>query len=267
MRQRLNFEQKSSQNENHPSQGWLQPKSIDQDSKTDDEMDTPGLYKGPGLSRNLEGSVKIPFTDYSHLKPDPSDFIRERIQQQFSTPPIQAKLSNGETDNKEPTLNSNLADKSDGSAKLPFQDYSHLKPDPSDFIRERIQQQLSTPPIQAKLSKGETNNQSEQDTEIVQPKRENTESIGTQTEISPNQTGLPDHLKAGVENLSGYSLDDVKVHYNSPKPAQLQALAYTQGTDIHVASGQEKHLPHEAWHVVQQKQGRVKPTMQMKNGY
>jgi hypothetical protein len=58
-------------------------------------------------------------------------------------------------------------------------------------------------------------------------------------------------------------MDDVRVHYNSPKPAQLQALAYTQGTDIHVAPGQEKHLPHEAWHVVQQKQGRVQPTMQL----
>jgi hypothetical protein len=79
-----------------------------------------------------------------------------------------------------------------------------------------------------------------------------------------NKTGLPDNLKSGVENLSGHSMDDVKVHYNSPKPAQLQAHAYAQGTDIHVASGQEKHLPHEAWHVVQQKQGRVKPTMQMK---
>jgi hypothetical protein len=57
-------------------------------------------------------------------------------------------------------------------------------------------------------------------------------------------------------------MNDVKVHYNSAKPAQLQALAYTQGTDIHVGPGQERHLPHEAWHVVQQKQGRVKPTMQ-----
>jgi hypothetical protein len=79
-----------------------------------------------------------------------------------------------------------------------------------------------------------------------------------------NKTGLPDSLKTGIENLSGYSMDDVKVHYNSHKPAQLQAHAYTQGTDIHVGSGQERHLPHEAWHVVQQKQGRVKPTMQMK---
>jgi Domain of unknown function (DUF4157) len=79
-----------------------------------------------------------------------------------------------------------------------------------------------------------------------------------------NNTGLPDHLKSGIENLSGHSMDNVKVHYNSSKPAQLQAHAYAQGTDIHIASGQEKHLPHEAWHVVQQKQGRVKPTLQMK---
>lgn len=79
-----------------------------------------------------------------------------------------------------------------------------------------------------------------------------------------NNTGLPDQLKSGIEQLSGLSADDVKVHYNSDRPAQLQALAYAQGTDIHIAPGQEKHLPHEAWHVVQQKQGRVQPTLQMK---
>ena len=90
-------------------------------------------------------------------------------------------------------------------------------------------------------------------------------SDNTKTPIQrKNNTGLPDNLKAGIENLSGYSMDDVKVHYNSSKPAQLQAHAYAKGTDIHLASGQEKHLPHEAWHVVQQKQGRVKPTMQFK---
>nr|WP_294860605.1 DUF4157 domain-containing protein [uncultured Fluviicola sp.] len=78
-----------------------------------------------------------------------------------------------------------------------------------------------------------------------------------------NNTGLPNQLKSGVESLSGMSMDHVKVHYNSSKPAQMQAHAYAQGTDIHVASGQEKHLPHEAWHVVQQAQGRVKPTVQL----
>lgn len=84
-------------------------------------------------------------------------------------------------------------------------------------------------------------------------------------QTQPNNTGLPDNLKSGIENLSGFDMNDVKVHYNSDKPSQLQAHAFAQGTDIHIASGQEKHLPHEAWHVVQQKQGRVQPTMQMKS--
>jgi hypothetical protein len=79
-----------------------------------------------------------------------------------------------------------------------------------------------------------------------------------------NHTGLPDSLKAGIETLSGLSLDAVHVHYNSTKPRRLEALAYTQGTDIYVGPGQEKHLPHEAWHVVQQAQGRVRPTIQAK---
>ncbi|HEY1050364.1 MAG TPA: DUF4157 domain-containing protein [Prosthecobacter sp.] len=83
---------------------------------------------------------------------------------------------------------------------------------------------------------------------------------------APNHTGLPDQLKAGVEALSGISLDHVRVHRNSAKPAQLQAHAYAQGSNIHLAPGQEKHLPHEAWHIVQQAQGRVKPTLQMKGG-
>lgn len=102
--------------------------------------------------------------------------------------------------------------------------------------------------------------------ELIQGKFRSVPATGEeplQREEKPNRTGLPDHLKTGIENLSGYSMDDVKVHYNSDKPAQLHALAYAQGTDIHVAPGQEKHLPHEAWHVVQQKQGRVQPTMQM----
>ncbi|WP_433693186.1 eCIS core domain-containing protein [Herbaspirillum seropedicae] len=78
-----------------------------------------------------------------------------------------------------------------------------------------------------------------------------------------NKTGLPDGLKSGVESLSGMSMDHVRVHYNSPQPEQLNAHAYAQGSDIHVAPGQEQHLPHEAWHVVQQAQGRVRPTTQL----
>jgi uncharacterized protein (DUF736 family) len=79
-----------------------------------------------------------------------------------------------------------------------------------------------------------------------------------------NNTGMPDNLKAGVESLSGIDMSDVRVHYNSDKPAEVGALAYTQGSDIHVAPGQEKHLPHEVWHVVQQARDRVRPTIRLK---
>jgi hypothetical protein len=78
--------------------------------------------------------------------------------------------------------------------------------------------------------------------------------------------GLPPRLKAGIESLSGISMDHVKVHYNSAKPAQMDARAYAQGNEIHVGSGQERHLPHEAWHVVQQARGQVRATMQLKGG-
>jgi hypothetical protein len=48
----------------------------------------------------------------------------------------------------------------------------------------------------------------------------------------------------------------------NPSNPLLSSLAFSQGRDVHVGPGQAQHLPHEAWHVVQQQQGRVQPTMQ-----
>lgn len=106
--------------------------------------------------------------------------------------------------------------------------------------------------------------QRQEDPVETQSESETPIQIEAQDSHEPNNTGLPDQLKSGIESLSGMAMDHVKVHYNSSQPAQLNALAYAQGSDIHVGPGQEQHLPHEAWHVVQQAQGRVKPTMQMK---
>ena len=77
-------------------------------------------------------------------------------------------------------------------------------------------------------------------------------------------TGLPIRLRARLEILSGLDLSGVRVYPNSSKPAQINALAYTQGKHIYLGPGQEKYLSHEGWHVVQQSQGRVKQTMQAK---
>jgi hypothetical protein len=78
--------------------------------------------------------------------------------------------------------------------------------------------------------------------------------------------GLPNTLKSGIESLSGMDMSDVRVHRNSSDASKVNALAYAQGNDIHLGPGQEKHLPHEAWHVVQQRQGRVQPTGTVPDG-
>lgn len=75
--------------------------------------------------------------------------------------------------------------------------------------------------------------------------------------------GLPNQLKTGVENTSGMRMDNVKVHYNSSKPATVQAHASTQDKNIHLAPGQKSHLSHELGHVVQQMNGRVQSTTQI----
>ena len=75
--------------------------------------------------------------------------------------------------------------------------------------------------------------------------------------------GLPATLRAGIEALSGLDMSGVRVHRSSSKPAQVNAAAYAQGNDIHLGSGQDRHLAHEAWHIVQQRQGRVTPTLKV----
>lgn len=76
----------------------------------------------------------------------------------------------------------------------------------------------------------------------------------------PDITGIPESMKERAEARSGFSFDDVQVHFNSDQPAQFQALAYTRGNQVYIGPGQERYLGHELGHVVQQKQGRVAAT-------
>jgi len=132
-------------------------------------------------------------------------------------------------------------------------------------LQEKESKSLRSPLIQKK-GKGGTVTQRVSKTPLMRIRYKRQKAIfgNSILQKKSNNTGLPDNLKSGIESLSGHSMDDVNVHYNSSKPAQLNAHAFAQGTDIHLASGAEQHLPHEAWHVVQQKQGRVQPTRQMK---
>ena len=113
---------------------------------------------------------------------------------------------------------------------------------------------------------------SKADAEAAENKEDNTQlkskpSNNSNGSIIQKKNGspLPSNLKSGVEKLSGQDMSDVNVNYNSKNPEKLGAHAYAQGSNIDVAPGQEKHLPHEAWHVAQQKEGRVSPTKQLKS--
>jgi hypothetical protein len=82
---------------------------------------------------------------------------------------------------------------------------------------------------------------------------------------SPGSSGggaspLPSSLRQGLEGLSGFDLSGVRVHADDPAPGRVNALAYAEGENIRLAPGQEQHLAHEGWHVVQQMQGRVRAT-------
>lgn len=74
---------------------------------------------------------------------------------------------------------------------------------------------------------------------------------------TPEARGIPRLLRQLMETKTTMSLDDVVVHYQSQKPKEIGALAYTLGSDIYLGPGQQRHLAHEIGHVVQQKAGIV----------
>jgi len=85
---------------------------------------------------------------------------------------------------------------------------------------------------------------------------------------SAGASGIPESVQTRMEGVLNTGLSGVNVHPNSGKATEVGALAYTQGTDIHVAPGHynpgtsegKKLLGHELTHVAQQMEGRVQPT-------
>ena len=132
---------------------------------------------------------------------------------------------------------------------------------PENRAKKEAKKSVATQEASAQNQVGIASNKSVEKLNSLQEKSNNlVEKSGLhslQQKANKNNTGLPDNLKFGVESLSGMSMDDVKVHYNSSSPDKLNASAYAEGSNIYVGKGQEKHIAHEAWHVVQQKQNRV----------
>jgi hypothetical protein len=86
-------------------------------------------------------------------------------------------------------------------------------------------------------------------------------------DINSSQS-LSEDTRASMENALSADFSNVNIHANSQQATNVGALAYTQGNDVHFAPGQyqpnsqsgKELLGHELTHVVQQREGRVKPT-------
>lgn len=59
-------------------------------------------------------------------------------------------------------------------------------------------------------------------------------------------------------------LSDVRIHRNNSEPDRLKAHVFTRGAGVFLATGKDNYLTHEAWHAVQQKQGRVQANFSFK---
>ena len=199
------------------------------------DLDEDATPRPSGYTENfLEKIINQRSTESSDTPVQPKRMNRLQTLQAKRMSMIQAKLSIGEPNDKYEKEADDTASKVVQQINSPTQDKS-VQREAMEEEEELQMQPISS--IQREATKEEEEElQMKPNISTIQRKEKSDES-------RPNETGLPNELKAGVENLSGYSLDDVRVHYNSPKPAQLQALAYAQGTDIHIAHGQEEHLP------------------------
>lgn len=83
--------------------------------------------------------------------------------------------------------------------------------------------------------------------------------FSVQSLLDPSAGGepLPERIRAHHEGVSGLSLADARLFRNSAVPQKWGAAALSFRNHVFVAPGQERHTAHEAWHLVQQKQGRV----------
>ncbi len=114
---------------------------------------------------------------------------------------------------------------------------------------------------------------SKTDSNIIQKKQEpslpfiKTASYG---EKKPeNEGNIPDDVRLKMEKSFAADFSAVKVFQNSQPAKDLDAIAYTQGNEIHFAPGHnpfspqgQEFLGHELSHVIQQRNNEVKTTNQ-----
>jgi hypothetical protein len=116
--------------------------------------------------------------------------------------------------------------------------------------------QSNTAPVQRMVE------EEEEKTQMKQGGKE----TGTDQPITPVFSRMNHATQEKMEGSFSTGFSDVNIIHNDPSAKYMGALAYTQGEDVHFASGEYnpgsqegQELPgHELAHVVQQRQGQGK---------
>lgn len=131
--------------------------------------------------------------------------------------------------------------------------------------------QMKKDPIQRYDEQEEESEELQMKKDPIQRYDEQEEESEEALQMKAGSGKMPESVQAKMEGAFGHDFSNVKIHANSSKASEVGALAYTQGSDLHFAPGQynpgsksgQELLGHELTHVIQQSQGRVKPTMQL----
>lgn len=91
--------------------------------------------------------------------------------------------------------------------------------------------------------------------------------------IQKKEDDISEELQIKANSTFGEDFSSVSIYKNSSKAKDLRALAFTQGESVHFAPGEfnpqsqkgQELIGHEFAHVKQQRQNRVRPTIQMKD--
>ncbi len=124
---------------------------------------------------------------------------------------------------------------------------SYLAPHVMPKVQSKIQPKV-TSKIQAKLLNG-----------AGEKKEQKQQTSGSDK--------LPEEVQAKMENSFSQDFSNVNIHKDSSSAQDINAKAYTQGSDVHFAPGEynpsskegQELIGHELTHVVQQGQGKVGP--------
>ena len=203
-----------------------------------------------------------------------------RSTRNFSNSVLQPKLKIGQPGDKYEQEADSMADQvmrmsqSDTMQMQPAEEEEELLQCKIQMQPEEEEEELLQPKLQMQPNPNSVNSilqmqEAEEEEEIIQAKTAIQKEVSKPAVQNGAHTSLPESLQAKMEDSFGTDFGNVNIHKNDRSAAQIGALAYTKGNNVHFAPEQynpgsqkgQELIGHELTHVVQQREGKVTATL------